>query len=458
MLHWTAFLPAAQPESGALSVEAFGWWALQFSPRVACLEDAVVLEWQSSQRLFGGPERLRCRLEAESRQHGAQACAHASTALAALAWARQHALHPGNAPHAPGATPDWARLDWQTVSALAAHAHTLSRLGCRTVADVLALPRGGISRRFGESVLHALDQLCGLRPETFTWLDLPAVFEHRVLLSARIDTAAGLICAIEPVLPMLCAWLAGQHAGLNALHLRWHHGHRRHGEEAGEHLIRVSTPTHDAHRLSKLIQEHLQHIRLAAPVEEINLRVDDFQAVEASCSALFPESGTALLHAAEGAPTPAARKAQREARAALVDQLSARLGSDRVLQGHVHADHRPECAQRWLPASHVMALPPAPSPPDWPQPTWLLPQPLPLATLADAHGQHSHPFYQGRLELIAGPHRIESGWWDAPASAEAVVRDYFLASSAIAGLLWIFRARPVASGDEPRWFLHGFFA
>lgn len=471
MPHWTALLPAALPEGAALSREALGWWALQFTPRVACLEEAVVLEWGGSQRLFGGPARLLARLDMASRQQGAQACAHAPSALGALAVARQQVLLAGigasdavhlqpiplDAPSLPN--PDWARLDLLTVSALAAHAHTLNRLGCRTVADVMALPRGGISRRFGPAVLQALDQLCGLRPETFTWLSLPAFFEHRVILPARVDTAEGLIHAIESVLPALCAWLAGQQAGLNALHLRWHHGRRRHGDETGAHLIRVSTPSHHAARLSKLIHEHLQHIRLAAPVEELTLRVDDFQTIEAPCAALFPESGAALLNAPDGSPiTPAARKAQRDALAALVDQLSARLGPERVLQGHIHADHRPERAQRWQAASETMPALPAPPPVDWPQPTWLLPQPLPLATLPDAQGQHAHPFYQGRLDLIAGPHRIEAGWWDAAPNTDAVARDYFLASSAIAGLLWIFRARPVTGGEGPRWFLHGFFA
>jgi protein ImuB len=55
--------------------------------------------------------------------------------------------------------------------------------------------------------------------------------------------------------------------------------------------------------------------------------------------------------------------------------------------------------------------------------------------------------------LLAGPERIESGWWDAaePAATGDVRRDYFVAISPRAEWLWIFRS-------QAGWFLQGFFA
>jgi protein ImuB len=38
------------------------------------------------------------------------------------------------------------------------------------------------------------------------------------------------------------------------------------------------------------------------------------------------------------------------------------------------------------------------------------------------------------------------------------LRDYFVARSAQAGLLWIYRERLAQAGVEPGWFLHGLFA
>jgi protein ImuB len=68
--------------------------------------------------------------------------------------------------------------------------------------------------------------------------------------------------------------------------------------------------------------------------------------------------------------------------------------------------------------------------------------------------------YQGVLELLSGPHRIEAGWWDRRRLHGNVIgdltRDYYLALSPQAGLLWIYRHRMVQEGDN--WFLHGVFA
>ena len=92
-------------------------------------------------------------------------------------------------------------------------------------------------------------------------------------------------------------------------------------------------------------------------------------------------------------------------------------------------------------------------------PTWLLPQPQPLRL------QGERPCYEGPLALLVGPQRLESSAWMAltseqagqPQPAEAaVMRDYFIARSAQAGLLWIYRER--RADATLSWFLHGIFA
>ena len=52
--------------------------------------------------------------------------------------------------------------------------------------------------------------------------------------------------------------------------------------------------------------------------------------------------------------------------------------------------------------------------------------------------------------LLAGPERIESGWWDGG----DVARDYFVAETADRTLVWVYRERRAPGG----WFLHGLFA
>ena len=57
------------------------------------------------------------------------------------------------------------------------------------------------------------------------------------------------------------------------------------------------------------------------------------------------------------------------------------------------------------------------------------------------------------LRLLAGPERIETGWWDEAAAA----RDYFVAQAPSQALVWVYRLRPAPPPGEPGWFLHGRF-
>lgn len=72
------------------------------------------------------------------------------------------------------------------------------------------------------------------------------------------------------------------------------------------------------------------------------------------------------------------------------------------------------------------------------------------------------PLYQGPLTLLAGPQRLEAGWWGG---GDCALRDYFLARSEQMGLLWIYRERLAGPGRagqradaDAGWYLHGLFA
>lgn len=140
----------------------------------------------------------------------------------------------------------------------------------------------------------------------------------------------------------------------------------------------------------------------------------------------------------------------------LVERLSARLGPERVLRGQTHADHRPQHMQMWHaavgykePRKPKAALPPHLGL----HPPWILREPLRLAV------KNERPIYQGPLQMLAGPDRLEAGWWSLLSLAEAegaelTLRDYYVAQSPHAGLLWVYRRRSVG---EPGWFLHGIY-
>ena len=51
------------------------------------------------------------------------------------------------------------------------------------------------------------------------------------------------------------------------------------------------------------------------------------------------------------------------------------------------------------------------------------------------------------LELLAGPERIESGWWNG----REAMRDYFIAQAGSGALVWVYRQRlPVAAARTTR--------
>lgn len=468
MWHWIALLPSSAPEPDAAATalpslqRQLGWWALQFTPRVAWLEDAVVLEVAASERLFGGAQALRERIQQEARQMASARgdavlrSAHAPTALGALALARAQGQ---------GAPRALDRLPLQTLSAVARHASTLAPLGCRTLGDVRALPRGGLSRRFGAALLQALDQAWGEQPEAFEWLTLPPTFDAQLELPARTDTTAGLQPAFAHLLRALCAWLSGHQASTEQLELRWCHEWSHHGQARWQRWpVRLASPVCDVTRLSRLVDEHLQRISLAAPVTDIGVQVHTLVPVSSDSAELFPCGPATALVDPSAAQAPAAQRAQHEALLALLERLSVRLGPERVQQARRCADHRLSQAQCWAPALSVLraphrprAQPVAAAPGDIPQPSWLLSEPLPLALDARS-GPREQPLYQGPLQLLAGPHRVEAGWWDTRDNASAEARDHYLASSPRAGLLWVFRTRHAPPDGLSPWFLLGFFA
>jgi protein ImuB len=54
---------------------------------------------------------------------------------------------------------------------------------------------------------------------------------------------------------------------------------------------------------------------------------------------------------------------------------------------------------------------------------------------------------EGEFSALAGPERIESGWWDG----DDAKRDYFVARLQNESLAWVYR-------EAGEWYLHGLFA
>ncbi|MDM0112762.1 DNA polymerase Y family protein [Variovorax sp. J22R133] len=464
--------PASAPAPPMPSLEALGWWALQFTPRVAWVDEGLLLEVSACERLWGGRQSLMREM---ARLNPAEPVrlqqAQGATSLVALARLRLFARGQRSGADLPGSLP----LD--TLSAARDHLDVLARMGCRTWGDLDALPRGGLVRRFGAGLRNALDVAWGRVPEQHAWLTLPDVFDQKIELPALAENASELMWSANRLLTSLQIWLRARQRGALALELQWTLDLKRYnGVNLPPHeqiAVRTAEPTQDMAHLRRLLTERLALTRLAAPASWLRLRSLDTTPWAGASTSFLPEDN---------------RKGDKLHE--LVERLGARLGADQVVMPVAQADHRPEHMQAWQPAmkriratkgkvragraGETVAAParvpasasasasespspstaPAPAPampPGSLYPPWLLHKPLPLEV------RNGHPHYQGRLSKLIGPQRLETGWWD---DGHLAVRDYFIAESPGAGLVWIFRERPTAwlAEDTPRWFLQGLYA
>ncbi len=438
---WWSALLLHSPDGPASPIDAaqqaLAVWALQFTPRVAIADEAVLMEVEASVRLFGGQRALRERVRAEGRELGVNQIAWAPNSLAALALARAGIENGVRQPL--DALLD--TLPMETLSAVRPHRLTLAHVGCRTLGDVRRLPRGGTARRFDKRLLAALDQAYGRAPEVHQWVLLPECFAQRLELMSRVEQAPALLLGARRLLLSLTGWLAARHSGTTAFTLRWAHDamRARSAGEGGELTIRTAEPTRDIDHLCRLLDEHLGHVELLAPVGDLELVAQEVHPLEERSASLLPDAVR-----------------QGETLHRVLERLAARLGPERVLRPVALEDHRLEWMCRWQPAAQPLARPAAPPRhmpgSELPQPSFLLPAPLRLLV------RGNRPYYQGELQLLAGPQRVEGGWWDrdeASGQTRNVVRDYWVAWSEHAGVLWVFQTR---LDEAPAWFLHGHFA
>jgi protein ImuB len=199
-------------------------------------------------------------------------------------------------------------------------------------------------------------------------------------------------------------------------------------------VIRLADPARELNHLQLLLQERLAKVQLERSVVELSLHAQDVVALSAPNTELFP-----------------APAAQSESIAKLVERLASRLGEDAVHRLRIAGDHRPErcsvAVSAYVALKSRLQRARAKEFRFPPRPAWLLQEPLPLLVRRD------RPFYQSALILLAGPERIEAGWWDDA----LVMRDYYIACNEAHLLLWVYQERRSAHCPEPGWFLHGFF-
>ena len=413
---------ARDVESERVALEGLACWASQFTPSVSVDGQGIVLEVDSSQKLFGGQGRLAGLIRDGVRELGYRATfGIAPTPLAARLFARAEAqgtrirscVAVGELGERIAGLPLFL-LDWpaRTLALLA-------DLGILRFRDVLALPREGLARRFGPQVVDDLDKALGRAPDPRIPHIAPERFLIRLELPAETRSTEALLFPLRRMLAQMEGFLRGRGSGVQSLLI----GLEPFRGKRTDIKLEFASPERESDFILALARERLGRTQVLAPTLTLELRAD----------ALVPFA----LRSSTWLP---GREEQAIGCERLLERLAARIGKDNIFGIAIADDHRPEKTGVRVDFSSRRKLD---SDPGF-RPIWLMLRAQRLIT------EDGDPQLQGKLELLAGPERIEAGWWDGI----PVARDYLIAANPRGERYWIYRELR----DPLSWYVHGVFA
>ena len=478
----------AEPDRDAAALRRLALWAERFSPAVAVDElqpglEGLVLDMTGGAHLFGGEGALLQDLERRLAAAGIPArAAMADTQGAAWALARfgDVRLAPeGRAREALKALPlETLRLS-ETALRLG------RRFGLKRIGDLYALPRAGLARRFrgeeGMELVRRLDQALGLQAEPLEPVRPAPLYRVWRAFAEPIIDMEGVAWALPGLIDALAAQLDKGGQGARRLVLT---AFRVDGRTTGIEA-RLSSPVSTPAHLLRLLKER--------GLERLDL---GFGADALMVSAHRTETAPARQGDFDGGQV----QGGRDALAALIDRLSAKLGDETVLRPALRDSHIPERSETWTPAGSD----PEPQTPGTsalgPRPLFLLDPPEPIQTVAgmpdSPPAQFSWRRVTRKVAKAEGPERLSPEWWRAPVPAlpqdeDAAVaqteaemeaaraeklrkdseareredagasRDYYRVEDEDGRRYWLFRQGLYDHGAPermPGWWMHGVFA
>jgi protein ImuB len=419
-LWYAAVFPEMAADSSTDVLQKLCLQAHSFTPMVSIEPpNALLLEIKGSVKLFGSLQQLHADIDECWRRLTLTRSSIAPTPLAALWLARAGQplliedidLLPSHLAKVPIACTAWDVERLQTLRALG-----IIRLG-----ELMRLPRGGLARRLSPAMVLDLDIALGKQPAPRRAFVRRERFKERCDFETEIEHVAYLEKALEPLIERCAQFLRRRQAGIQALQLKLKH---RAGP-ATRVQIGLASITSERRRLTDVLCQKLARLTLKAPVRSMELISGSLRGLSASSLDIF--AGLTGAGSRDSAPQ-------------LVERLRARLGEAAVYGVCLIPEHRPEAAWRRvrelsLIAGAKIATANEANTGDQklPRPVWLLNEPVPLP----------------KPEILHGPERIETGWWDG----KGVARDYYVARHSEGARLWVFQER-----RSKLWYVHGVFA
>lgn len=434
----------ANPHRDARFLKSLLRWATRTSPLVARNgTDGLLLDTTGCDHLYGGEDPMLTGLLEQLRRFGLDVRG-ALCDTPGAAWALARYGESGIVVPLGKVREALLPLPIEALRLASGSVADCRRMGLKTVADIINLPRASLATRFGLESVQRIDQALGLVDEPIRPARFRQAWYEDFVFPEPVGLTRDVMDAIALALDRLCVRMARKHMGIRQLRVVV--TRVDHSREAIE--IGVSRPTRTIAALKSL---------LAAPIDLVDsgFGIERLAVTALEVGRLDEEQQTFNTNRADR---------DEDSLTSLVDTLSNRFGFEQVLRFASAESHLPECSYTMMPAAFADASTP------WQQgstlrPARLLSQPEPLPqgqTILHETKQQVPPpqvYWRGIQRFItpfAGPERIEPEWWHDDPQWHSGSRDYWWVRDESGLALWLFSALNAQAMRQ--WFVHGFGA
>jgi protein ImuB len=287
----------------------------------------------------------------------------------------------------------------------------LARIGVKTYADMCSLPITELANRVSRFSMGIINELQGKQAARVSFYQPKTHYHDYLELLYEISLSDKLIPVIGITLDKFSQFLRLRNAHCILLSMQFFQ--RDHSPDC--YFFNSIRPIYKTADWLDIISLKLETIKFDSPVYAISLSCDQYEVAEIANDDMFSQKSTHL------------------ASLTLLSRLQSKLGSKGVKQLQFVDDFRPEHSTASATVSKAQYPHIHPTTSIFAdRPGLLLPSPEPL---------------QLQVQVINGPERIQTGWWDD----QAISRDYYIGQSHSGQQVWIFKT------PDQEWFLHGYF-
>ncbi len=343
------------------------------------------------------------------------------------------------------------------ISALRVDADTAARVtqvGLKTIGAITSKPRAPLAARYGQSLIACLDQALGRKSEILSPITPPPDYRVSTSFIEPIQHLDAVEVNLDNLCSPLIAALEKASVGARRFDLTLYR------VDGGAHtvMIRTSALTANKTLIKRLFAEKL---KVFAETYDVGFGIDQLVLSAFECERIGQTQSNL---------TGKNESDMETALQTLLDRYSNRFGRESVGCFIPQASYIPERSERLVPVADASK-----TAPNWNafleqlqgdnhlgRPVALLPRPEPITAIAEVPDGPPVVFEWRRLKhrivCAEGPERIAPEWWARPAQHVEPTRDYYRVEDDDGYRYWLYRQGLYERGENPHWFMHGFFA